>query len=134
MHHWYPLPTIHRLATLGRSRKASRDPVEIRAMTRSRGALVMVSIAVTVLALAIAVIGWGGNGLQVANAIAGVLSLTVAVIMAIRSKSEPEPHVGRRYWNPPRTRSGAGVVLLLGGVGAGLMLVAILGTVALLVR
>jgi hypothetical protein len=103
-------------------------------MTRSRGAFVVVSVAVTVLALAVAVIGWGGGGLQVTNAIAGVFSLTVAVITAVRSKSEPESQVGRRYWNPPRTRSGAGAVLLLGGVGAGLMLVAILGTVALLAR
>lgn len=94
----------------------------------------MVGVAVTVVALAVAVIGWGGAGLQVANAIAGVLSLTVAVITAVASKNEPAPRAGRRYWNPPRTRSGAGGVLLLGGVGAGLMLVVLLGTVALLVR
>jgi hypothetical protein len=103
-------------------------------MTRTRGALVVLSVAVTVLALAVAVIGWGGDGLQVANAIAGVLSLAVAVITGLTSKSEPAPRTGQRYWNPPRTRSGAGPVLLLGGVGAGLMLVGVLGTVALLVR
>lgn len=111
--------------------------VEIRFMTRSRGIVVVVSVVVTGLALAVAVIGWGGNGLQAANAVAGVLSLMVAVITAVLSRSdgnEQEPEIGRRYWNPPRTRSGVGAVLLLGGLGAGLMLVAVLGTVAFLAR
>ena len=94
----------------------------------------MVSLAVTVLALVLAVMGWGNDGLQAADAIAGVFSLTFAVITFVCVKGEPESQAGRRYWNAPRTRSGVGAVLLLGGVGAGLMLVAILGTVALLVR
>ena len=94
----------------------------------------MVTLAVTVLALVLAVMGWGNDGLQTADAIAGVFSLAFAVITFVSIKSEPTPQAGRRYWNAPRTRSGAGAALLLGGVGAGLMLVAILGTVALLVR
>jgi hypothetical protein len=103
-------------------------------MTRSRSVLVVVLLAVTVLALGLAVIGWGNDGLQAADAVAGVFSLTFAVITFLSLRNEPRPQADRRYWNPPRTRSGAGAVLLLGGVGAGLMLLAVLGTVALLAR
>src|SRR3954454_1933304 len=87
---------------LWRTRKASREPVEIRVMTRSRGALVVVSLAVTVLALVLAVMGWGNDGLQTADAIAGVFSLAFAVITFVSVKSEPTPQAGRRYWNAPR--------------------------------
>ncbi|GIF00986.1 hypothetical protein [Paractinoplanes rishiriensis] len=103
-------------------------------MTRSRGAFVVGSLAVTVLALVFAVVGWGNDGLQAADAIAGVFSLTFAVVTFAAVRNEPKPQAGRQYWTAPRTRSGAGAALLLGGVAAGLMLVAVLGTVALLVR
>ncbi|TDB74755.1 hypothetical protein [Micromonospora sp. KC723] len=120
-------------------------------MRRSRRTTVTVAIAVTVVGVAVAVLGWGPGGVEAASWVASIFSLTVAVVTILgggigtradngseggrRAGRRPDRRAGGpapRRWNPPPSRSGAAAVLVLGGLGAGLVVVLLLG-VALIV-
>ncbi|TDB73873.1 hypothetical protein [Micromonospora sp. KC721] len=122
-------------------------------MRRSRRTIVVVALAVTVASVAVAVLGWGPGGVETASWVASIFSLTVATVALLgggvgtQADSSPEGGyaAGRgpdrrtamptpRRWNPSPTRSGAGAVLVLGGLGAALVVVLVLGAAMIIFR
>ena len=108
------------------------------AMTRGRRMIVIALVVLTVVTMVVAVLGWGSGSLEKMSWVTGIFSLIATVVAALagqgRRNAAPPTAEVRRRWNPPRSRSGAGAVLALGGLGATVMALMVLGALAILVR
>ena len=107
------------------------------AMTRGRWMTIIALVVLTALTMVIAVLRWGPDSLEKLSWVAGIFSLTATVVIALTGQPErtAEPPTGpRRRWHPPPSRAGAGAVLALGGLGATLMVLMVLGALALVLK